>query len=502
MTRSPAQRSSDGSVKPTRTRRKPPKPKPRPRSSSGSSSKPHAWRQMLGEVVSNPIVNFTVSVAIVVSIVTITLEVILPDTSPSLSNLHLFNRILTTVFAVELVFRALSSPSLRRFLREYWLDALAVLPILRALRLIRATRLLRHWTVSDALQHLTQWLRLPNLRQGAWEYVLIIWLAIVTLLFSSIALLVFERPINSDLNNPFDALWISTFSLFATEPIPGMPQSTGGRIVSLFIMLVGTIVFAILSGTVSAFAIEHMRRERLSVDWNHFHDHVIICGWNKKAEIVIQEYRAAPKTQSVPIIVVARLEGEPMFSDALMKSNVHFLNEDFTKVQVLEKAGIRRAMTCIILSDKRFGRTDQDADARTILAALTAEKLNRDVYTCAELINREYGSHLDMGHVNDYVVSEEQSGFLLAQASLNPGLMGVFSELLTYSHGNQFYRISIPSAWFNRSFWELFVSMKRDHNAILVAVCDPLGNFFVNPQDYTIGAGDCAIAIAHQEFEL
>jgi hypothetical protein len=51
---------------------------------------------MLGAVVSNPIVNFTVSVAIVVSIVTITLEVILPDNAPSLSNLHLFNRILTT----------------------------------------------------------------------------------------------------------------------------------------------------------------------------------------------------------------------------------------------------------------------------------------------------------------------------------------------------------------------------------------------------------------------
>jgi voltage-gated potassium channel len=457
---------------------------------------------VLGEVVGHPIVNFTVSVAIVVSIVTITLEIILPDNAPSLSSLHLFNRILTTVFVVELIFRAVSSPSLRRFLREYWLDALAVFPILRALRLMRATRLLRHWTVSDALRQLTQWLRLPNHRQGIWEYVLIIWLSIVTLLFSSIAFLVFERPVNPELNNPFDALWVSTFSLFATEPIPGMPYSTGGRIVSLFIMLVGTIVFAILSGTVSAFAIEHMRRERLSVDWNHFHGHVIICGWNKKAEIVIQEYRAAPKTQAVPIIVVAQLEGEPMFSDALMKSNVHFLNEDFTKVQVLEKAGIRRAMTCIILSDKRFGRTDQDADARTILAALTAEKLNRDVYTCAELINREYGSHLDMGHVNDYVVSEEQSGFLLAQASLNPGLMGVFSELLTYSYGNQFYRIPIPSAWFGRSFWELFVAMKRDHNAILVAVCDPLGNFFVNPQDYTIDAGDWAIAIAHQEFEL
>ncbi|MGD1901047.1 MAG: ion transporter [Geitlerinemataceae cyanobacterium] len=463
---------------------------------------PDRWRRLLGRIVGHPLVNLTLSVAIVVSIATFVMELTLPDGSPSLVGLHLFNRVVTAVFAIELFVRALSSPSLRRFVREYWLDALAVFPVLRALRLARATRVLRYWTVADALRQIAQWLRLPSARTIPWEYALTVWLSVVTLVFSSVALLVFELPVNSNLNTPIDALWVSLFSLFATEPIPGMPTSTGGRVVSLFVMVAGTIVFAILSGTVSAFAIEYMRRERLAVDWNQFRDHIIICGWNKKAEIVIQEYRTAPKTRNVAIVAIAQLESEPNFSDALLKANVHFLNDDFTKVPVLEKAGIRRATTCIILSDKRFGRTDQDADARTILAALTAEKLNRDVYTCAELINREYGSHLDMGHVNDYVVSEEQSGFLLAQASLNPGLMGVFSELLTYSRGNQFYRIPIAPTWFGKSFWDLFVAMKRDHNAILVAVCDPLGSFFVNPQEYAIQAGDFAIAIAQREFDL
>ena len=54
----------------------------------------------------------------------------------------------------------------------------------------------------------------------------------------------------------------------------------------------------------------------------------------------------------------------------------------------MEKARVHRANTCIILSDMSQGRSVQAADAWTILTALTAltvEKLNLDIYTCAEL---------------------------------------------------------------------------------------------------------------------
>ncbi|MGD1714524.1 hypothetical protein [Dapis sp. BLCC M172] len=50
-----------------------------------------------------------------------------------------------------------------------------------------------------------------------------------------------------------------------------------------------------------------------------------------------------------------------------------------------------------------------------------------------------------MRNFNDDIVSQEKSVFLLAQAALNKGLMSVFSELLTYDRGNQFYQITITS---------------------------------------------------------
>ncbi len=107
-----------------------------------------------------------------------------------------------------------------------------------------------------------------------------------------------------------------------------------------------------------------------------------------------------------------------------------------------------------------------------------------------------------MGRVNDYVVSGDHSGFLLAQSALNRGLMGVFKELLTHERGNQFYRLPVSADWQNKTFFELFVHVKREHAAILVAVHETNGPVRVNPEAYQFKAGDEVIVIAEHAFEL
>jgi voltage-gated potassium channel len=227
----------------------------------------------------------------------------------------------------------------------------------------------------------------------------------------------------------------------------------------------------------------------------------VICGWNSKSEIIVQEYRAVKGSMSnSPIVVIAQLEQE--VSTQELGAKVYFLYDDFTRVAALEKAGIHRARTCIILADTSGGRSEQDADARTILAALTVEKLNPAVYTCAELLNRSYGTHLKMGHVNDYVVSGEYSAYMLAQAAMNRGLMGVFTELLTYQRGNEFYRLSLPAKWHGRTYLELFVDLKKTRNATLVAVHPVEGEMLVNPRDHTFAPGDEVVVIAQDEMTI
>jgi voltage-gated potassium channel len=232
-----------------------------------------------------------------------------------------------------------------------------------------------------------------------------------------------------------------------------------------------------------------------------FQDHVILCGWNNQAEIIIRELRASPGRESTPIVVITSGTRDQLLLPPDLDANVSFYFDDFTRITVLEKVGIHRASTCIILADTQGGRSDQDADARTILAALTVEKLNPDVYTCAELLNRSYGSHLQMGRVNDYVVSGEHGAFLLAQAAMNRGLMDVFSELLTYQRGTSSIGSSCPTIL--RAIVPGTVRrIEKRHNAVLVSVHTADGQMFVNPPDYIFRAGDQIVVIAEEEFSL
>lgn len=60
------------------------------------------------------------------------------------------------------------------------------------------------------------------------------------------------RPTNSE--GPFWCL----YSLFAGEPIPGLPATTSGRLASVAVMFMGLLVFAALVGTISAFMVERL----------------------------------------------------------------------------------------------------------------------------------------------------------------------------------------------------------------------------------------------------
>jgi voltage-gated potassium channel len=312
----------------------------------------------------------------------------------------------------------------------------------------------------------------------------------------TMAVLFFERRTNPDLGTFGKTFWYSLFSLMGNEPVGTMPTTTGGRISSAIIIFIGLVAFATITGTVSAFVGERLRVEKPIMDWDKLEGHLIICGWNRKAEIIVREYRDSACTPHMPIVVIAEFEGTPPFSDHSLKNSVQFLNDDFTKVEALQKAGVSRAAKCVILSDMGRGRKDRDADARTILAALTVEKLNHEVYTCAEINRREYVHHLELGNVNDYVVGGEHSAYLLAQAAITRGVMRVFTELLSYQHDNKFRKCTVSAAWDGKTFEDLLIHLKKEHDALLIGVSDEHGGVRINPTGHALTKGEVLVVIA------
>ena len=474
----------------------------------------------LTDFFANVWVEVSIGALVLVSVGLTLLEFALSETArhpqhlAMLRVLGLVNDLITGVFVFELSLRYFAATSKRQFFRTFWLDLIAVLPLFRifragrAIRLLRMVRLLRTFGVVSRLTSHFPYV----LRRGAFEYTVVCGLLVLTVVFASGGILYFEGRHAMDEwgeavedGSHFgleDSFWFSVYSLFAGEPIPESPRTLGGKLITVFVMFMGVTIFAMFTGTVSAFMVERLQSEGGKVDWDALQDHVIICGWNNQTEIIIRELRASPGRERTPIVVITGGTRDQLLLPPDLDAHVSFYFDDFTRITVLEKVGIHRAAICIILADTQGGRSDQDADARTILAALTVEKLNPDVYTCAELLNRSYGAHLEMGRVNDYVVSGEHGAFLLAQAAMNRGLMDVFSELLTYQKGNEFYRLKLPDRFADQSFLEMFVELKKKHNAVLVSVHSADGRMFLNPVEYTFRTGDEIVVIAEEEFSF
>ena len=366
------------------------------------------------------------------------------------------------------------------------------------------------------------------LHRGAVDFLMICGLLALTVLFGTLAILHFEKNSKrmqkietrlvepnvlenvAELNrltsdapaeeggfNLEKSFWFSIYTLFAGEPVPEVPKTVSGKIVAVFLMFMGLTIFAIFAGTVSAFMVDRMRVEGRIVEWDALQNHIVICGWTAKTRIIINEYRASAKTRKTPIVVITELDREDLEDDCSDLASVYFVHDDFTKVTALERAGIRNAKTCLVLTDTSGGRSEQDADARTILASLTVEKINESVYTCAELVNRSYATHLETGKVNDFVVSGEYGAHMLAQAAMNKGLISVLSELLTYQHGNEFYRMDIPESWIGTPFDAKLTEVKQNGGVILVAVHSMGHEAVVNPQNYEFRAGDEVVVISN-----
>jgi voltage-gated potassium channel len=421
--------------------------------------------------------------------------------------------VITALFAVELAVRWKVSRSTKRFFREYWIDALSVLPLLVSVPFVMGSGAPR-WFAPLALLRIFRLFRLVKiarnralffpsvLRRGAREVFFASGVVMLVVIFASTALVLLERDENKEFESFGQAFWFSIYSVVAAEPIPNPPSSLGGNIVSLFVILTGLFFFATVVGTVSALVTERMRSGDIIMDWEDLSDHLIVCGYSRKAEIIVREYILAFPDDDRPVVIVAEFDQLPQLRDPTSRSRVQFLNEDFTKLEALLKAGVKRAARCIVLSDTSKGRKERDADARTVLCALTVERLNPAIYTCAEIHRRENAHHLEMGKVNDFVVSGEHSAFLLAQSAVTRGVMSVFSELLTHERGNRFFRCHVPASWKSRSFLELLVHLKKEHDSLLVGVEREGHRIEVNPKEYVFRGGEDVVVIGSDEVTL
>jgi voltage-gated potassium channel len=291
--------------------------------------------------------------------------------------------------------------------------------------------------------------------------------------------------------------WSTFFTMISGDFVEIKPASAPGKILVTVLVFFGIGFVSIVTASIaSALVVEKLEAGR-GMKKLHLRNHILVCGWNAGARTVVDELLAGAGGREV--VIIAEREESPL-PDA--GRNVHFVRGDCTDEEALRRADTPHAHTAIVLADTSGGRTYDDADARTILAVLTVETLNRDVYTCAELVHRKNRVHLERVHVDEVVVSGEYGGKILAHSALYHGMSQVLSDLLTTGEGSEFYRVPVPAEVEGKDFEAALAHFRAKHRAIVVAVLRG-DKALVNPEvGLGLEAGDELAVIALDEPQI
>lgn len=168
--------------------------------------------------------------------------------------------IITALFVAEFALRCYAADSRRTYLARHWIDLLALLPAIRALRLLRVGRLIyllqaaRVFRLGVLVRFLAQVDRATKdlswvaRRNGVH---LFFTAAVGIVVLGGLLVWDLEAPSNPAFHQLGDALWWAFATMSTVGYGPG-PMTVAGRVVAALIMVVGIACFGVLTATVSA----------------------------------------------------------------------------------------------------------------------------------------------------------------------------------------------------------------------------------------------------------
>jgi voltage-gated potassium channel len=163
--------------------------------------------------------------------------------------LHYIDNVICVVFLFEFCFHLYTAENKLKFMKWGWIDLISSIPAIGYLRIGRAFRLIRLLRILRAFRSTKHFVDhvFRNKAQGAFTAASVI--AILLVIFSSIAILQVEVDPDSNIKTAEDALWWAYVTITTTGYGDRFPVTTEGRIIACILMTGG----GGLLGTFTAF---------------------------------------------------------------------------------------------------------------------------------------------------------------------------------------------------------------------------------------------------------
>ncbi len=176
--------------------------------------------------------------------------------------LNMADNAICVVFLLDFSMRLYRAPDKLKFMQWGWIDLVSSIPTLdmmRAGRMLRLIRLLRILRAFRSTRHLVQHI-FRRRTQGALTAAAII--AVLMIIFSSIAILQVEQDAGSNIKTAEDAIWWAYVTITTVGYGDKYPVTTEGRIIAALLMTVGVGLFGTFTAYLASWFVGETKREQ------------------------------------------------------------------------------------------------------------------------------------------------------------------------------------------------------------------------------------------------
>lgn len=269
------------------------------------------------------------------------------------------------------------------------------------------------------------------------------------------------------------------------------PLTTGGRIVAVFIFVLGIGSVGLLITRIADSIVTTRRNRMKGLVQLDLAEHVVIFGYRpKETAELIAEIKGDERFKRAIVLCTDLLDENP-FPEC-----VHFVKGGITSELVLERACVGKAGRVVIHGDD---------DNQSITALLAAYSVNKVAHMVVLLSNPENRIHVQ--RINPKVECILPLGVLLTvQAFQDPGTSGLFLELIGNNVGtSDLHRLDVPDGVNQVLFGELSGILKERFDALLIAYSeshDASSPIKVNPSVIAcVGGGMSIFYISAERIE-
>ena len=252
-----------------------------------------------------------------------------------------------------------------------------------------------------------------------------------------------------------DALWTVAFTLVGQGELASTPKTILGKMVVFLLSMLGVALLGVIVSETMQRVLSSKLRELMGMSKCKFTNHTIICGWNDRAKMMLDEF----EVNGIPVAIIAR-ERPDILSGY---KDIFFVAGDPSIEEVLVRAGIESAKTVIVVADTRGNTDNSSTDARTILIVLAVEALAPEVYTLIELLDPQNERHAINAKVDDIIYCDRFLAEVLATCANNSGLSVFMRDILcSTDEGHHFSASGIIYSSQYKTIGELFASFKKN----------------------------------------